>query len=553
MPGPPESSLAPAVVRDAIDLARFPWIRPLVRAHAREFSTVSTLFAGDAGTPEDWRSTIARVQRSRADRVPIANVLLRQLTRRDAPKAAIDAAALLGLPTTVAIVTGQQATLFGGPLYTLLKAITTIQLAREVQRQYGVAAVPVFWVDAEDHDWDEVKTATVFDGEFNPTAVALLSPTPREAQPVGSVVLDAGTGAALDALRQALQPSEFTAALIAALERRYREGVTLGSAFAGWLDDLLGTHGLVVFEADDPAAKPLAADIFRTELSHPAQTASIVRATCTAMSALGHTPQVAPTEDAVCLFYLDEHGRRPIKRAGESYAIGAHVRSQTELITEAVAHPEHFSPNVLLRPIVQDRLFPTACYVAGPSELAYQAQLGGVYRQFGVEPPLLYSRASATLIDTAAARFLERHDVALEHLQPQDESALNRLLEHQLPPEIDQSLSEIETQLVTRTRALGVAVASVDPTLTGAVDTTAVKIRDAVKTLQNKIVQAAKRKDDTLRRQFLRTRALAFPNGTPQERAISLAFFLNRYGLTLPDRLLDHLPLTTDVHYVLAV
>ena len=89
---------------------------------------------------------------------------------------------------------------------------------------------------------------------------------------------------------------------------------------------------------------------------------------------------------------------------------------------------------MLLRPIVQDTLFPTICYVAGPSELAYLGQLRGVYEHFGVPMPLMYPRATATLVDSAAARFLARYDLPLEELQPQDEAALNRLLQSQLPP-----------------------------------------------------------------------------------------------------------------------
>ena len=86
------------------------------------------------------------------------------------------------------------------------------------------------------------------------------------------------------------------------------------------------------------------------------------------------------------------------------------MHSPAALAAEAVDHPERFSPNVLLRPIVQDALFPTVCYVAGPSELAYLGQLRGVYEHFGVPMPIMYPRARATLIDSATARFLAKHD-----------------------------------------------------------------------------------------------------------------------------------------------
>jgi bacillithiol biosynthesis cysteine-adding enzyme BshC len=310
----------------------------------------------------------------------------------------------------------------------------------------------------------------------------------------------------------------------------------------------------LVFEANDPACKPLVADLLARELEDR-PTARLAGETAAAMSALGHAPQVEMAADAVALFYLDAQGRHPIRRAkdGDAYTIGEATRSREACRQEALDHPERFSPNVLLRPIVQDRLFPTICYVAGPAELAYQAQIGRLYREFGVEAPLLYARGSATLIDSAAARFLDRSGLPLETLQPQDDGTLNRLLQQQLPADVERALGEIEHLIATRVSALGSAVTPIDPTLSGAVDTTAERMRETLKTLQNKIVQAAKRKDETLRRQFTRTRALVFPDGDPQERALGIAFFINRYGLALGERLLDTLPLETDKHYVLTL
>jgi bacillithiol biosynthesis cysteine-adding enzyme BshC len=268
---------------------------------------------------------------------------------------------------------------------------------------------------------------------------------------------------------------------------------------------------------------------------------------------MGHAPQVAPADDGANLFYLDAAGRRPIKARDGKYLIGDQLRAADDLAAEAAAAPEHFSPNVVLRPIVQDRLFPTVCYVAGPSELAYQAQLGGVYRAFGVEAPLLHSRASATILDSAAARFLERHDVAFEALQAQDESALNQMLERQLPPSIDRLIQESERHIADQIGALRQAVMTVDPTLAGAVDTTSERLHDTLRHLHNKIVHATKKKDDTLRRQFKRTRDLAFPAGHPQERSLNVVFFANRYGPAFVDRLLDELPVSSACHYLLTI
>jgi bacillithiol biosynthesis cysteine-adding enzyme BshC len=539
------------VLRDAIDVRRFPWIRPLVGAYAHDFASVAPLFAGNPHDPAAWRDTIGRVQRANARRTSMAPVLAAQLAGREPPEAARRAAATLADPTTVAVVTGQQAGVFGGPLYTVLKAVTTIRLARMISSEHGVNAVPIFWVEAEDHDWNEIRSATVLDRDYAVASVAVAPVPGAGALPAARLTLGPPIAETVDALETILPPSEFSRPVLDELRRCYAPGRSMAQAFARWIEALLGPLGLVVFESSDPAAKPAAADLFARELEQPAETRGLVGAAADTLTGLGHAPQLQPADDHVGLFYLTADGRRAIKHASSGYQIGAETRSVADLAAEALAHPEHFSPNVVMRPLVQDRLFPTVCYVAGPSELAYQAQLGGVYRAFEVEPPLLYSRASATLLDAAALRFLERHGLALEALHGRDDSPLNRLLEDSLPPEIERILGDLDRAVGSRGPDLKQAVSSIDPTLAGAVDTTVDRMRETVRTLHGKIIQACKKKDDTLRRQFMRTRALAFPDGHPQERLLNVVFFANRYGMRLADRLLDVLPLETDKHYVL--
>ncbi len=541
------------MIRDSLDVRQLAWIRPLVGAYAHDFQSVAPLFAGNPADASAWRETIARVQRAPRDRGAIAAVLDAQQERRGAPEAARQAARTLADPQSVAIVTGQQAGLFGGPLYTLLKAVTTIQLAAKVRQEHGTPVVPVFWVDAEDHDWDEVRTAHILDAAFALKDVVLSNVAGAGERPIARLLLDDGIHDAMAELESTLQPTEFTGELLGALRAHYRPGVTMAQAFASWIEQLLGLHGLVVFESSDPAAKPLVADLFAREIERPGRTAELAREAGALMTRLGHHAQLEPDADAVSLFYMDDLGRHAIKRRDGAFVVRDAVRPADALSEEIRTRPEQFSPNVLLRPIVQDRLLPTACYVAGPSELAYQAQLGAIYRECGVEAPLLYPRASLTIVDAAAARFLDRQNVPLAMLQAQDDSALNLLLEGQWPPELDRTFDEFNGDIARRAGELKAAVPQVDPTLSGTVNTTADRMRDALKTLHHKIVQATKRKDDTLRRQFNRTRALAFPDGTPQERVLSLAFFLNRYGLSLGDRLVELVPVEMGAHYVLVL
>jgi bacillithiol biosynthesis cysteine-adding enzyme BshC len=524
-----------------------------VSAYASDFASVAPLFAGNPADPEAWRETIARVQRAPRDRQALVAMLGRQLERRGAPPEAREAAGKLADPASVAIVTGQQAGLFGGPLYTLLKAVTAIQLARKMSDEHGTPVIPVFWVDEEDHDWDEIRTAELLDASLTPRQITLADLPGARERTIASLVLDEGINDALDELNQLLSPCESGAEVVALLRQHYRPGAGMSDAFAGWIEALLGRHGLVVFQSADPAAKSLVGDLFVRELEHPGKTTALARQAGDEMRKLGHQPQVEPADDSVALFRMDENGRHAIKQRGSGYVVQDDVCARQALVDEARTAPQRFSPNVLLRPVVQDRLFPTVCYVGGPSELAYQAQLKRVYQEFGVEFPLLYSRASATLLESKSMRFLDRHQLPLEALQGQDDLALNNLLESLLPPTIERALEESARDIAARAGALKKEVSSLDPTLGGAVDTTAEHMRQALDTLRHKIVHAAKKKDETLRRQFQETRSLAFPGGHPQERSLNLTFAPSRYGVAVCDRLIESLPLDTSKHYVLTL
>jgi bacillithiol biosynthesis cysteine-adding enzyme BshC len=382
--------------------------------------------------------------------------------------------------------------------------------------------------------------------------VALADSPARADAPVARVRLGVDLEHALAALETELVATEFTAGLLASLRQAYRQGAGMATAFGAWLESVLGPRGLIVFDASDPAAKPLAGRVFAQEIERAGDTAARASEAGVRLEAGGYHAQVTPTEGSVALFHLNDT-REPIRSEGNRFTIGATSYSKAELSALAAERPQEFSPNVLLRPVVQDSLFPTVCYVAGPNELGYLAQLGGVYRAFGVPMPLFYQRASATLLDSNSMRFLLKHDVPFEALQAQDESVLNHLLAAQLPPTIDAALEDAGRLLSERMSALAAAVPQIDPTLEAATRSALGRMQDDLKKLHGKIVQAAKRKDDTLRRQFTRAQSQAFPAGHPQEREVGFVYFLNRYGIPLVERLNDELTLDMGIHWVIGI
>lgn len=549
---PVPADVSPTASSLAVDIRTFPWIRRLASDYAFAFANVAPFFAGDPATPAAWADTIARSQSFARKPAEIARIIAEQQAERNAPPASRKSAALLADPATRVIITGQQAGLFGGPLFTLLKAITTMKLAAEVSRQHRVPVVPVFWIDAEDHDWPEVSGCTVLDSELAPATARLADLPGAGSLPIARLALTDAIHSALDQLTTALPDTEFKSELTTALRAAYVPGRSMSGAFGVWLEHVLGPHGLVVYDSADPAAKALARDVFVKEISQPGQTARIAAKTGEALVSKGYHAQATLADGTVSLFHLNAE-RAPIRIEGDTATVGDRSMTIAELGEEARNHPEQFSPNVLLRPLVQDTLFPTICYVAGPNELAYLGQLKDVYAHFGVPMPLFYQRGTATLADSATLRFLSKYDLPITALRAQDESALNQLLESQLPPTVEQALTSMSSMVEERMAAIAAAVPQIDPTLEGAVKSTLGKVQHEVQALHNKVIQAAKRRDDTLRRQFQRAQALTFPQGHPQEREVGFVWFLNRYGPALVDRLMDELPLAMGHHWVLTV
>jgi bacillithiol biosynthesis cysteine-adding enzyme BshC len=549
----PVSESAPSgVVGQAVDLRRYPGIRRLAADYSEGADRLLDFYAGHPADPEAWRRVIERAQAYPRDRAGLCDALMRQQQRRAAPPEARAAVERLRQPDSVVVVTGQQAGLFGGPLYTLLKAITALKLAARIQHDFKVPTEVVFWIDSEDHDWNEVNLCEVLDADLQPFPISLPTPAGAGEMPVARVMLDASASACVDRLAELLPPTEFTGSLLTKIRSAYRQGCGMSEAFGRWLEFVLGEFGLIVYDAADPATKPLAGRIFAHEAAVAGRTAELATQAGQRLVSIGYHAQVTPTPGQVSMFHLDG-GREAIGLDNGRLVVGGRSIDPATLAELAASSPASFSPNVLLRPIVQDALFPTVAYVAGPNELAYLGQLKSVYADFGVPMPLMYPRASVTLLDSAGVRFLAKYNVALEELQARDESTLNHLLESQLPPAVEQAFQDADTAIGQRMQALVEALPALDPTLEGAARSVAGRLRHELEGLHTKIIHAAKKRDETLRRQFARTKAQAFPGGHAQERSTGFVYFLNRYGPALIDRLMSDLPIEPGSHWILTI
>jgi len=548
---PQDSSIHHSTHTLPIDIRRFPSTKRLAVEYTSNFSALESFFSGDPSDDAAWETAIS-IRNQRSDENPaIAPVIKRQQHQRGAPAPAIEATALLEDPRCVAVVTGQQAGLFGGPLYTLLKAISAIRLARRAQQLHGIPTVAVFWVDAEDHDLDEIRSCGILDSDNKLTSVSLPISAPANT-PASSIKLSTEIEKTIDELATTLPHTDFTPGLISDLRKAYAQGTRLVTAFAIWLEQLLGELGLIVFDASDPAAKPFVRELFSREINHAGTTSLLAQRAGEQLREAGFHAQVSTSPETVALF-LQDGNRRNIRTDGTNLRIGNEQVDPRLLLDRLQSDPSCLSPNVLLRPIVQDRLFPTVCYVAGPSELSYLGQLKDVYEHFSIPMPLIAPRLSVTLVDTAVVKFLNRTGLDIGQLQPQDESALNRLLGEQLPSSVEETMLSAKQTIRNSLTAIGTAVVKVDSTLAGAAESSHGRMERELRNLQNKVLQAAKRRDQTLRRQFHRAQSQLFPLGSPQERAVGLVHFMNRYGSVLTERLISEPDLDTAHHWIISI
>ncbi len=490
------------------------------------------------------RPHLEAVRRRTVPRTEVAAVLETQNRALGADPAALAGIAALRQPDSVAIVTGQQMGLFGGPLYTWYKALTAVVMARRWGETLGVPCVPCFWLVSEDDDFGEVDHAVFLPRRGSPIRV--------QYQPEGGFAgtlpttcrLTAAIGSVLDAAAEALAGEEAAAEVAALLNACYVPGGTLARAFSRLMTHLLSPLGLVLVDPADPALKRLAAPVFARELTTaPAASRAILTHT-QVLAAAGYAPQARALDDGVNLFLLEEGRRLPLVARGSEIAVRGTDRTVPRSRLEALLGeaPERFTPNVFLRPLVQDSLLPTLAEVTGPAEMAYLAQLLPAYGLFDLPVTPLLPRASVTLIPRWAARLLARHELAPFDLHEERGTLVSRALRRHLPPGAEDRLAALRAEITGAFEGLRGIAADVDPTLTPVVGSAEGSVRKQLETVERRLLQAVKRRHQEVEEQITRLQDGLLPGGALQERVLSLPSFLAQHGLDLLTRLAAALP-----------
>ncbi len=408
---------------------------------------------------------------------------------------------------TFTVTTGHQLNIFTGPLYVIYKIVTTVNLARALQKAYPeYRFLPVYWMATEDHDFDEIASLHVFGQTHkwqgaHTGAVGRLNP--KELEKIAKQLPE--------------QPTLFA--------RAYAENETLADAVRCYMHELFGKDGLICLDADDADLKRHFLPVIKEELLTP-RSANLVAQNTEKLASLGYHTPVSARE--INLFYLEGSLRERIVFDGDVYKVLNTDRSfsKQEIIALADAHPEYFSPNVVLRPLYEEIILPNLAYIGGPSEVPYWMQLKGVFDAYAVPFPMLIPRNFAIYVNKHQQQKIEKLDITYQDLFLDEVSLRKTYVESHSRNtlNLDDEKQIFDAMFAT---ILEKAVA-IDKTMDGAVKAEQTRLLHLLEHLENRLRKAEERNYASEIDQLLNLKNKLFPGGVAQERYDNLLSFYTK-------------------------
>ena len=462
----------------------------------------------------------------------------------------------IGQPHTVAVVTGQQMGFFSGPLFTLYKAIGIIKYCEQLKKSHpDHDFVPVFWLELEDHDFEEIRSINLIDVNNTLKTVSYLGDGNDAKDPIYKLLITSDLDRLLKELQEILYTTDFSKEWQSLLRDTYSSGSSLAEAFKKFLMGCLGKYGLLTLDPSDINLKKLARPVFEKELTEAANTLEALRTQTDLIKKAGYDAQVEP--DSTNLFMLDTvEPRHPLNRTGSrkfklrADEMGPYVK---ELRTLLASDPQRFIPNVVLRPIVQDTLLPTLAYMAGPSEIAYFAQFRKVYEILGIQEPLIVPRPFVTILEKKIGKVLDKFGLSAADIVTRGPEVLSELAARESGEPAPAMVGRIKEQISALMTGLQEPLGAVDPGLKGASKTALDKVEQALQVLQSKAADGEKRAHELKYNQVAKALTHLRPGGHLQERTLNVLYYMNKYGLQFVDRLYAQIQPLAEGHQVIEV
>ncbi|KAF0152810.1 MAG: hypothetical protein FD143_738 [Ignavibacteria bacterium] len=461
---------------------------------------------------------------------------------------------ILSSPKTIAVITGQQLGLFGGPLYTFYKTITAIKLCQTLSEQYSdFNFVPVFWLEGDDHDFDEVRNFSMLSNENSLLNIKYEDGLEEENNrgSIGELKFNDNLNAVFNKISSSLRETEFKASLIDLLKSFYQTDKTFLESFRELMINFFDEYGLVIFNPLDSKAKRLLIPVFKKAIAEYSDQSLVLVERSAELEEVYHAQvKVKP----INLFYLEENERLLIEPtdSGELRLKGKRKKfSFDDILNHIEFTPEKFSPNVLLRPICQDYLFSTGFYIGGPGEISYFAQVNPLYEIYDIEEPFIYPRASATIVEQGVNQVLNKHSFSFTDIFCDEDELIKKIIKDSSDINLEVIFAKSSKDIANMFTEISETLTSIDKTLGDLSEKSKQRIEQALDYLKTKATEAEKRKYDTSIRQLTKVRNILFPNGNLQEREINFIYFVNKYGIDFIKWLINELEIDKFEHQIL--
>lgn len=424
---------------------------------------------------------------------------------------------LLQGSTTYTVTTGHQLCLFTGPLYFIYKIISTINLCESLKRNFpDKDFVPVYWMASEDHDFEEINHVNVFGKKI------VWNSSQKGA--VGEFSTE-GLKDVISELKTILGDNENSKELIHLFEKAYAGHSNLANAMRYIVNALFGEYGLIVLDGNDVSLKTLFKEEFRKDIFEGTSFKEVSQSINELKK--HYSAQVTPRE--INVFYKDKNIRERIERQGERFAIlNSEINFSKKELEELIENnPEKLSPNVVLRPLYQQKILPNIAYVGGPGELAYWLEYKSMFDAFKISMPILMPRNFVMLLDKANQNKLQKLNLNIEDLFKDGEELVKQLIKTQ---HNDINLESAKKQLSKIYSEITEMVVNIDKTLGGTAEAEKQKAINGLAAIEQKINKALKQKSETDVNQIWSLKEKLFPKNIPQERYDNFSMYYSKYG-----------------------
>lgn len=537
-----------------INFSDIPGHQNLFLDYLYEFENVSDFYSNDFRNKENYLKIFKNIVENRKLLSPdISAVIENQysslkpgdLTKQNITK--------LKEKRTLAIVTGQQLGILGGPLYTFYKIITAIKLSRFLSERYDdYNFVPVFWLEGDDHDFNEVRAVKLIDENNSLINIGYKDEIEEDdlKQSVGLINFDNSINDFFTKLSSVLKETEFKSTLFNRIQDYYKEGRSFKDAFRDLIFNYFDNYGLVIFDPQDNEVKKLLKPIFKKEITDfRIHTEQLVHVSATLEELYHAQVKVKP----VNLFLRVDEGRYSIEPVDNEYRLKRKRKSftQEQLLELLENEADKFSPNVLLRPICQDYLLPTAFYVGGPSEISYFAQIKPLYELYNIPQPLIYPRSSATILENSISNSLEKFSVNVKDIFIDVENVKKNIINSVEESSVDEIFGDISNRIETSFDQLKEKLLDLDKTIADSSNRYRDKMLGTINELKSKAEKAQQKKYETTLRQIDRAAVHLFPHSNLQERELNFIYFANKYGDDFLKTIFEELQINKFEHQII--